>query len=323
LQKWQDDNTEMIGENIQNYMQENRSDINAIVHEVAGSAVEDISNSLTRIDAHDTDISNLSTNLNNEVTRATGVEIDISGALADEVTRATGVEIDISGALAAEVTRATGVESDISGALAAEVTRATGVESDISGALAAEVTRATGVEIDISGALAAEVTRATGIEDKVLIDVSNIIYFLNNTYTAVNTLTNRMTYLYDAFHIEKDGITITFDSNDISLPAPKASVSLFNLEVGTYNLTILENPSNLLLGTPTLYVTESGQLILTASYLTGPDGPIANESAKYNYVEPLLYTNSLNNTLQFTGNNKLEWSNIVYSFAKTLDTSIF
>ena len=81
LQKWQDDNTAMIGENIQNYMQENRSDINAIVHEVAGSAVEDISNSLTRIDGHDTDISNLSTNLNNEVTRATAAETANAAAI--------------------------------------------------------------------------------------------------------------------------------------------------------------------------------------------------------------------------------------------------
>ena len=71
----------------------------------------------------------LTTNLSNEVSRATTAESTLTTNLGAEVTRAEGAEATLSTGLGAETTRAEGAESTLTTNLNNEVTRATTAEA--------------------------------------------------------------------------------------------------------------------------------------------------------------------------------------------------
>ena len=91
-------------------------------------------------------ITNLTSNIGAEVTRAQAAEGVITANINAEVTRAIAVESVITGNINAEVTRAQQVEGVITGNLNIEVGRAQQAESDITANLNAEISRAQGVE---------------------------------------------------------------------------------------------------------------------------------------------------------------------------------
>lgn len=147
----------------------------------------------------------LTTVIEDEVTRASGVESEISATVASnysalttaievEETRAQGQETALNEKIEAETTRASEIESSISGALdiykasndqalANEIARATSAETEINSALATEVTarenevtRATSAESALNDSITAE----TSVRETADIALSNRIGSLEN-----------------------------------------------------------------------------------------------------------------------------------------------
>ena len=148
-------------------------------------------------------ITNLTSNIGAEVTRAQAAEAVLTANLADEVTRAQssvavlvasidsevsraqGAEGVLTANLNAEVTRAQGAEGVITANINAEVSRAQQVEGVITGNLNIEVGRAQQAESDITANLNAEISRAQGVESMFETRLDAIYQYFFRTNSSV------------------------------------------------------------------------------------------------------------------------------------------
>ena len=96
------------------------------------------------------------TKLANEVSRAQGVEAQLSQAITDEVAAREANDAALSEMITAETNRATAAEEALGNAINAETARAQEVEAQLSQAITDETARAQGVEAQLSQAITDE-----------------------------------------------------------------------------------------------------------------------------------------------------------------------
>ena len=123
---------------------------------------------------HDAFVSNLSSNLEEEVERAKAAESALTQALNSEIQRATSAETEIANDLDSEVTRATNRENEIENKLNSEITRSTEKDAihdeklaNLDTSLQSEIKRATEAENSLRSDLNSEVSRATAEENRI------------------------------------------------------------------------------------------------------------------------------------------------------------
>lgn len=175
-------------------------------------------------------ITQLSTNLTNEITRAKQAESDLNTKITDETTRAKKAESDISSSVTAETNRAKKAESDLSSKIDDEVTRAKNAESAIQTKVDTNTTSiATNAE-DIVAAnqninqllqtvrqLDEKITAASG-------DVSGLVDKINKNATDITNLTTK----------------VNKNSSDISSMNTSVSQNTTDIETNTSNINIIQ-----------------------------------------------------------------------------------
>lgn len=131
----------------------------------------EISRSTQKDAQHDTQISALTTNLQNEIQRATEAENSLRSDLNDEIADRISGDTNLQSQINAEVARATAAESALTNNLNAEILRSTNKDSEhdalISGlttSLQNEITRATSAETVLHNEIIAERDRALLVE---------------------------------------------------------------------------------------------------------------------------------------------------------------
>lgn len=107
----------------------------------------------------------LNTKIEEETTRATGVEESLRNDLNTEVGRAKAAEEKLTTDLTAEVSRATTKENELDAAINKEVQDRTNADSTLQNNITAEKTRAEAAEQELDEKITAETTRATGAEE--------------------------------------------------------------------------------------------------------------------------------------------------------------
>ncbi len=112
----------------------------------------------------DASTTSATTDLNAEITRATGAETSIAGNLATETTRATAAEGVNAAAILTEKGRAQTAEGTLTTNLNGEATTRSAADVVLTDDLASEVSRATTAEGTLTTNLSAESTRATNAE---------------------------------------------------------------------------------------------------------------------------------------------------------------
>ena len=159
----------------------NTSDNNLLLWDGSGWVDLTATTILTEISDLQTDVASLQSDLAAEITRATGVEADLTTAITSEASRAQTAEDGLASsiqnantAIAAEETRAEAAESalssDISNVaddLSDEISRATTAEGVIAANLATEVTDRTNGDNTNATAISNEVSRATDAEEAI------------------------------------------------------------------------------------------------------------------------------------------------------------
>ena len=123
---------------------------------------------------HDAFVSNLSSNLEEEVERAKAAESALTQALNSEIQRAISAETEIANDLDAEVTRSANRENEIENKLNSEITRSTEKDAihdeklaNLDTSLQSEIKRATEAENSLRSDLNSEVSRATAEEKRI------------------------------------------------------------------------------------------------------------------------------------------------------------
>lgn len=170
---------------------------------VSGQAIQDnadaISAEVTRATAaestlHD-EIETVNTSVQDEVTRATNKEQELSDAISTESTRATSAETalrsEIASSVLAEQTRAISAETALQTAinntntsLTAEESRAKGVEQTLSGNIQSEITRATNKENALESAISAETAARIAGDDALRAMVNDNDFTLDDSNTV-------------------------------------------------------------------------------------------------------------------------------------------
>lgn len=169
--------------------------------------ISDVSSELeTEINRATNAETELNTNLESEISRATNNENEISANLTSEINRAKSSESTITSKLEEEITRAKAAEKsnadaisilngadNVSGSVAKAVkdesTRAQNKENEISTSVSNEVSRATSAESTLTTNLNAEITRATNKENELSTSISSEITRATN---AENSLKERI-----------------------------------------------------------------------------------------------------------------------------------
>ena len=134
--------------------------------------VREIERSTQKDAEHDSLISGLRSDLNDEIDRSTTKDQELTDAINNEVIRATSAETALNTALNNEIARSTQKDAEhdelISGLrsdLTDEITRATTAEGELIDAINNEVTRATSAETALNTKIENETARATAAEE--------------------------------------------------------------------------------------------------------------------------------------------------------------
>lgn len=175
-------------------------------------------------------ITELSTRLTNEITRATKAESELNTKIADEATRAKKAESDITASVTSEANRAKQAESDLSSKIDDEATRAKNAESAIQTKVDTNTTNiATNAE-DIVAAnqninqllqtvrqLDEKITAASG-------DVSGLVDKINKNATDIANLTTK----------------VNKNTSDISSMNTTVSQNTTDIETNTSNINTIQ-----------------------------------------------------------------------------------
>ena len=147
----------------------------------------------------------LNTKIEEETTRATGVEESLRNDLNTEVSRAKAAEEKLTTDLTAEVSRATAKENELDAAIDKEVQDRTSADSTLQNNITAETTRATEAEETLQTNIDAEETRATQAETTLTTNLNKEIQDRTNADTALKTNIENGTIIANKATNDSDG----------------------------------------------------------------------------------------------------------------------
>ncbi|MCU1309257.1 MAG: phage related tail fiber protein, partial [Candidatus Angelobacter sp.] len=247
----------------------------------------------------------LSTNLNNEVTRATGAE----GTLTSDVATANTAITTNANAIA---TANTGIASNAT-EISNETTRATGAETTLSTNIGSEVTRATGAESTLTTNLAAANTAIAANTANITANTSAIA----TDASAITAETTRATGAESTLTTNLSAETAARQAADTALTtnvAAATSAATANNNAITAANTAITNNANAITAEATRATSAEG--VLTASVAAADAAILTNTNAI-----AAVNTTLANNTTAVTGKAKLDGGNAFINGTQILAAS--
>lgn len=226
----------------------------------------------------------LNTKIEEETTRATGVEESLRNDLTAEVSRAKAAEQKLTTDLTAEVSRATEAETQLDAKITAETTRATGAEETLQANIDAEEERATQAESTLTTNLNKEIQDRTNADEALKTNIENGTIVankstndsdgnpINTTYVKVEGF--KTNYLDNNNVMYKDDIQVLDEVSKGNKPLPGLNIKGVNYN--NVSITIGSNDTSIIYATSpstmdaipnitssSLGFTYDGSLILT------------------------------------------------------------
>ena len=106
------------------------------------------------------DITQLNTDLTNEIERAESKESELNSLISSEVTRAETKESELNSLISSETSRAESKESELTSLITSETSRAESKESELTSLISSETSRAETKESELTSLISSETSRA-------------------------------------------------------------------------------------------------------------------------------------------------------------------
>ena len=127
------------------------------------------------------DITQLNTDLTNEIERAESKESELNSLISSEVTRAETKESELNSLISSETSRAESKESELNSLISSETTRAETKESELNSLITSETSRAESKESELTSLISSETSRAETKESEISARLNKYQIIINAT----------------------------------------------------------------------------------------------------------------------------------------------
>ena len=134
------------------------------------------------------DITQLNTDLTNEIERAESKETELNSLISSETSRAESKESELNSLISSETSRAETKESELNSLITSETSRAESKETELNSLISSETTRAETKESELNSLISSETSRAETKESELNSLISSEVTRAETKETELNSL---------------------------------------------------------------------------------------------------------------------------------------